>query len=44
MRWLIELFTTPQEAEAIVGDLHEERSQIAGSQGEARARTWYMRR
>jgi hypothetical protein len=43
MRWLIELFASPQEVEAIVGDLHEERLQIASSQGDSRARRWYMR-
>lgn len=43
MRWLIELFTSQPEAEAIVGDLHEERSQIAASQGASRARRWYVR-
>jgi len=43
MRWLIELFATPQEAEAIFGDLQEERSQIAGSHGNRRARNWHAR-
>lgn len=43
MRWLITLFATQQEAEAILGDLHEERAQISASQGDRSARRWYLR-
>jgi hypothetical protein len=41
--WLIKLFTPAGEAEAIVGDLLEEFSQIASRSGLSFARRWYWR-
>jgi hypothetical protein len=41
--WLIDLFASPDEADAILGDLHEEFSAVAGRQGSAVARHWYWR-
>jgi hypothetical protein len=41
--WLVNLFTLPDNAEAIVGDLLEEFSQIAYHAGVVFARRWYWR-
>jgi hypothetical protein len=42
--WLITLFTlTAEEAETILGDLHEEFSHLASKSGVAFARRWYWR-
>lgn len=41
--WLVTLFTAPEEAESIVGDLHEEFSLLAVKSGFAIARHWYWR-
>jgi hypothetical protein len=42
--WLITLFTlTAEEAETILGDLHEEFSHLASKSGIAFARRWYWR-
>lgn len=42
--WLIALFTIDaQEAEAILGDLHERFSQLAAESGLPTARNWYWR-
>jgi hypothetical protein len=41
--WLVNLFTVPDNAEAIVGDLLEEFSQIADQAGVVFARRWYWR-
>ena len=41
--WLVNLFTVPDNAEAIVGDLLEEFSQIAHQAGVVFARRWYWR-
>ncbi len=43
MMWCIALFTTPADADAIVGDLHEERLAIASRDGARVARWWYWR-
>jgi hypothetical protein len=39
--WLIDLSTTPEKAEAILGDLLEESSDLASKSGAASARRWY---
>jgi len=41
--WLISLFTPPEEAESILGDLLEEFSHLASKSGVAFARCWYWR-
>jgi hypothetical protein len=41
--WLVDLFTVPDNAEAIMGDLLEEFSQIAHQAGVVFARRWYWR-
>ena len=41
--WLVNLFTVPDNAEAIVGDLLEEFSQIAHRAGVVFAQRWYWR-
>jgi hypothetical protein len=41
--WLVNLFTLPDTAEAIMGDLLEEFSQIADQAGVLFARRWYWR-
>jgi hypothetical protein len=41
--WLINLFTVPDNEEAIIGDLLEEFSQIAHRAGVVFARRWYWR-
>ena len=41
--WLVNLFTVPDNAEAIMGDLLEEFSQIADQAGVVFARRWYWR-
>jgi hypothetical protein len=41
--WLVNLFTLPDTAEAIMGDLLEEFSQIAHQAGAVFARRWYWR-
>jgi hypothetical protein len=41
--WLVNLFTVPDNAEAIMGDLLEEFSQIAHQAGIVFARRWYWR-
>jgi hypothetical protein len=41
--WLVNLFTVPDNAEAITGDLLEEFSQIANQAGVVFARRWYWR-
>jgi len=41
--WLVILFTTAEEAELILGDLHEEFSSLASKSGVAIARRWYWR-
>jgi len=41
--WLVSLFTPPEEAESILGDLIEEFSLLALKSGVALARKWYWR-
>jgi hypothetical protein len=41
--WLVNLFTIPDDAEAIMGDLLEEFSSVASKSGVAYARRWYWR-
>ncbi|HEX4168410.1 MAG TPA: permease prefix domain 2-containing transporter [Bryobacteraceae bacterium] len=41
--WLVALFTCPEETEVILGDLHEEFSQLLSKLGIAAARNWYWR-
>ena len=41
--WLVNLFTIPDDAEAIVGDLLEEFSHLASTSGVVFARRWYWR-
>jgi hypothetical protein len=41
--WLVNLFSPAEQAEAILGDLLEEYSQLASKAGVAFARTWYWR-
>ena len=41
--WLVNLFTPAEETESILGDLHEEFSQLASKSGVAVARSWYWR-
>lgn len=43
MMWCIALFTTPADADAIVGDLQEERLAIATRDGQRVATGWYWR-
>ena len=43
MTWCIALFTTPADADAIVGDLHEERLAVATRDGQRVATGWYWR-
>jgi hypothetical protein len=43
MTWCIALLTTTAEADAIVGDLHEERLAMAARDGTYVARLWYWR-
>jgi hypothetical protein len=39
--WLIDLSTTPEKAESILGDLLEESSDLASKSGAASTRRWY---
>ena len=41
--WLVNLFAPADQAESILGDLHEEFSQIGSKSGAAAARDWYWR-
>jgi hypothetical protein len=41
--WLVNLFTTGEEAESILGDMLEEFSHLASKSGVANARNWYWR-
>jgi hypothetical protein len=41
--WLVNLFTIPDDAEAIMGDLLEEYSCVASKSGVDHARRWYWR-
>jgi hypothetical protein len=41
--WLVELFASVGQAESILGDLHEEFSEIAAKSGVVSARLWYWR-
>jgi hypothetical protein len=41
--WLVELFASAEQAESILGDLHEEFSDIASKSGVVSARRWYWR-
>jgi hypothetical protein len=41
--WLVSLFTPAEDAESILGDLHEEFSDYASRSGIASARSWYWR-
>jgi len=41
--WIVTLLAPPAEAEAIVGDLHEEFAPLAAQHGAASARRWYWR-
>lgn len=43
MMWCIALFTTPADADAIVGDLQEERLALATRNGQRVATGWYWR-
>lgn len=43
MTWLIGLFAAPADAEAIAGDLYEERLAVAAREGQAAASQWYWR-
>jgi hypothetical protein len=41
--WLVDLFASREQAEAILGDLSEEFSDLASRRGIAHARRWYRR-
>lgn len=41
--WLVALFASAEQAESILGDLHEEFSDVASKSGVAAARSWYWR-
>jgi hypothetical protein len=41
--WLVELFASDDQAESILGDLHEEFSDIVSKSGTVSARRWYWR-
>ena len=41
--WLVELFASGEQAESILGDLHEEFSDVAMKSGVGAARRWYWR-
>lgn len=41
--WLVELFVSVEQAESILGDLHEEFSDVASKSGVVAARRWYWR-
>ena len=41
--WLVNLFTSAEQAESILGDLLEEYSRLASKSGVAFARSWYWR-
>jgi len=41
--WLVELFASADKAESILGDLHEESSDICSKSGVVAARRWYWR-
>jgi hypothetical protein len=41
--WLVELFSSAEQAESILGDLHEEFSDIVSKSGVVSARCWYWR-
>jgi hypothetical protein len=41
--WLVELFTSVEQAECILGDLAEEFSDLASRSGAVHARRWYWR-
>lgn len=41
--WLVELFASADQAESILGDLHEEFSDIASKSGVITAYSWYWR-
>lgn len=41
--WLVELFASAEQADSILGDLHEEFSELASKSGVVFARRWYWR-
>src|SRR5690349_10580370 len=41
--WLVELFASAEQAESILGDLHEEFSDVAPKSGVVSAHRWYWR-
>lgn len=41
--WLVELFASAEQAESILGDLHEEFSDLVSKSGVVSARGWYCR-
>lgn len=41
--WFVELFAYAEQAESILGDLHEEFSDVASKSGVVAARRWYWR-
>lgn len=41
--WLVEIFASAEQAESILGDLHEEFSDIVSKSGVVPARRWYWR-
>lgn len=41
--WLVELFASAEQAESILGDLHEEFLDVASKSGVVAARRWYWR-
>jgi hypothetical protein len=41
--WAVNLFAPPEQAESILGDLHEEFSQVGSTSGVDVARNWYWR-
>jgi hypothetical protein len=41
--WLVDLFASPREADALLGDLREEFAEVAARDGVTRARAWYWR-
>lgn len=41
--WLVDLFASREQAESILGDLHEEFSDLASRSGIVHARRWYRR-
>lgn len=41
--WLVDLFASAEQAESILGDLHEEFADVASKSGVVAARRWYWR-